>query len=253
VEDVTIASERAFTVEPIRAQRTFEAAIDRLTDGLERSGLHRGDRLPSEDELARMLEISRPTLRQALRVLELSGVLEVRRGKGGGIFVVSELLPTVAISSAVAVEEGVAAEALRARRVLETAVTREAVSRATEDDFVRLERSVELMRNHLGERPLVMRADAMFHRALVRSCHNRTLESAMREVAKALAPIRDAYSGGLDRDQRTLEVHERQLEAMQAGDWSRLDGVLDEHFQMLEQGFAEAIGMSREKLFPADG
>lgn len=111
---------------------------------------------------------------------------------------------------------------------------------------------MELMRRHLGERPLVMRADAMFHRALVRACHNRTLELAMREVAKTLAPIRDAYSGGLDRDQRTLAVHKRQLEAMRSGDLARLDEVLDEHFRMLEQGFAEAIGRSRAELFPDD-
>ena len=199
-----------------------------------------------------MLEISRPTLRQALRVLELSGVLDVRRGKGGGVFVASELLPTVAISSAVAVEESAAAETLRARRVLETAVTREDVRRATEDDYRHLERLVELLRRHLGERPLVMRADAMFHRALVRGCHNRTLESAMREVARALAPIRGAYSGGLDRDRLTLEVHERQLEAMRTGDLGRLESVLDEHFRMLEHGFAEAIGRSRQELFADD-
>jgi GntR family transcriptional repressor for pyruvate dehydrogenase complex len=249
VSTVTVTPEPVLVLEPIRTQRTFEAAIERLTDGLERSALHRGDRLPSEEELARMLEISRPTLRQALRVLELSGALEVRRGKGGGIFVVSELVPTVAISSAVAVEEGAAVEALRARRVLETAVTREAVRRATAEDYARLERALELLAHHVGERPLVMRADAMFHRALVRACHNRTLEVAMREVAKAIAPIRDAYSGGISRDRQTLEIHERQLDAMRSGDAHALDRILDEHFAMLEAAFSEAIGRAREDLF----
>jgi GntR family transcriptional repressor for pyruvate dehydrogenase complex len=246
---VSVAPAPTVTLEPIRATRTFEAAIDRLTDAIERAGLRRGDRLPGEHELARMLGISRPTLRQALRVLELSGVLTVRRGKSGGIFVASELIPALAVSSAVALEESAAAEALRARRVLESAVAREAALRADADDYGRLQRSNELLRAHLGERPLVMRADALFHRALVRACHNRVLESAMGSVAQALAPIRDAYSGGLERDRLTLAVHERQLAAMRRHDLDALDAVLDQHFRMLEDSFALAIGRSWLELF----
>ena len=238
-----------FAAEPIRTRRTFETAIEHLTEAIERSSLRAGDRLPGEHELARLLEISRPTLRQAVRVLELSGVLEVRRGKTGGIFLASELIPTVAVSSAVAIEESAAAETLRARRVLETAVAREAALRATRDDLAQLERAIELLRRHVGERPLVMRADALFHRALVRACHNRPLEGAMQVIAKALAPIRDAYSGGVDRDRETLDVHERQLDAMRRRDLEALDPVLDEHFRMLEESFGEAIGRSWDELF----
>lgn len=246
---MALAAAQPFAAEPIRATRTFEAAIDHLADAIERSGLRLGDRLPGEAELARMLEISRPTLRQALRVLELAGVVEVRRGKHGGVFLASELLPEVAITSAVAVEEGAVADVLRARRVLETAVAHEAAIRADEADYARLERSIELLRRHVGERALVMRADAMFHRALVRACHNRTLEAAMQRVAKALAPVRDAYSGGVERDRRTLDVHRRQVDAMRRRDAAALDAVLDEHLGMLEDAFAEAIGRRRDELF----
>jgi DNA-binding FadR family transcriptional regulator len=58
---------RAF-VEPIRTTRTFETAIEHLVDGIEQSRIQRGERLPSEIELSRQLNISRPTLRQALRI-----------------------------------------------------------------------------------------------------------------------------------------------------------------------------------------
>ena len=258
-----MAPPATFEIEPIRATRTFEAAIEHLTEAVERAGLRTGDRLPNESVIAAQLGISKPTLRQALRVLELSGLVDVRRGKTGGIFVATDLVPAVALYSAVkleersavdvlrarrvleravAVEESAAADVLRARRVLETAVAHEAAARADADDYARLERTVELLERHLGERPLVMRADAMFHRSLVRACHNRTLEASMRGVGKALAPIRDAYSGGLERDRLTLDVHVRQLDAMRRRDEGALDRVLDEHFGMLEDAFAEAIG-----------
>ncbi len=241
--------EHAFAIEPIRATRTFEAAIEHLTEAIERAGLRRGDRLPSETELAIGLGISKPTLRQALRVLELSGLVTVRRGKGGGIVVASDLVPSTELSTAMAMEEHAVVDALRARRVLERAVACEALERATAGDLAELERTIDLLERHLGERSSVMRADAMFHRALVRACHNATIQAAMRGLARALAPIRDAYSGGMERDRDTLDVHRRQLDAMRRRDRGALEAVLDEHLRMLEDAFAEAIGREREELF----
>jgi GntR family transcriptional repressor for pyruvate dehydrogenase complex len=243
-----VSSEHAFT-EPIRATRTFEAAIEHILEGIERNRLRSGDRLPNEAELAAELSISRPTLRQALRVLENSGLLAVRRGAAGGIFVVSDLVPAHAISSAVALEEHHVRDVLVARRVLERAVTERAVAVARDDDYEEIGRTVRLLREHLGNRTLVMRADAMFHRAVVRSAHSRALEAATHGIGRALAPIRDAYSGGLEQDRRTLDVHERQLAAMRGGDLDDLAAVLDEHFGMLEQALADTLGRPAHELF----
>ena len=238
-----------FDVEPVRTTRTFESAIEHLTEAIEQAGLRTGDKLPNESVLAERLGISKPTLRQALRVLELSGLVEVRRGKSGGIFVVTDLVPSVAIFTAVKLEEAAAIDVLRARRVLERAVAQEAMRVATAADLVELERTVELLERHLGERPSVMRADAMFHRALVRSCRNETIQAAMRGVGRGLAPIRDAYSGGVPYDRQTLDVHRRQIAAMRSRDEDALDKVLDDHFRMLEAQFAKAIGRRWVDLF----
>ena len=240
--------------QPIQTTRTFEAAIENIVEAIERARLGRGDQLPSESDLATQLGISKPTLRQALRVLERAGLLTVRQGKGGGIFVASDLIPSDAILGAVALEEGFIVDVLRGRRVLETAITEFAAAVATRDDFDEIERSIGLLRTHLGDRAMVMRADAMFHRAVVRASHNQTLQAAMRGVVRDLAAIRDSYSGGLGQDERTLAVHVRQLEAMRRGDAAELAAVLDEHFTMLEDAFAAAIGRTRADLFgPAPG
>ncbi len=236
-------------VEPIRATRTFESAIEHVIEGIERARLRPGDRLPSEGELAGQLGISKPTLRQALRILERAGLLVVRPGKGGGIFLGSALVPTEAISSEVAGEEHHVVDVLRGRRVLERAVTHVAATAMTDEDVVELERANQFLRRHQGERALVMRADAMFHRAVTRATHNDTLQAAMRAVARDLAPIRDAYSGGPQQDAKTLDVHERQVAAMEGGGAAELDRVLHEHFAILERTVARAIGREWDELF----
>jgi DNA-binding FadR family transcriptional regulator len=251
---VTVVSPQTLAfAQPVQTTRTFEAAIENIVEGIERTRLRRGGQLPSEGDLAAQLGISKPTLRQALRVLERAGLLSVRQGKGGGIFVKSELIPSEAILGAVALEESFIVDVLRGRRVLETAVTGYAAEMASPDDHAEIERSIDLLRRHLGDRAMVMRADAMFHRAVVRATRNQTLQAAMRGVARDLAAIRDAYSGGIGQDARTLDVHSRQLEAMRARDDGVLSAVIDQHFRMLEEAFADAIGRTWADLFGRPG
>lgn len=241
-------TDKASYFEPVSSTRTFERAIDHLVDGIERARLRTGDRLPNEGDLCDQLQISKPTLRQALRVLERAGLLRVRRGSGGGVFLASDLVPTDLISGFVALEEHAVVDVLVGRRIVETGATNLALVSASDDDFAEIARTIDLLRRNLGDRPQVMRADAAFHRAVSYACHNKPLQASMRIVARDLAPIRDAYHGG-EEDAVTLDVHTRQLDVMQRRAAGDLVPVLDEHFRMLETDFAESIGKSWEELF----
>jgi GntR family transcriptional repressor for pyruvate dehydrogenase complex len=245
--EVNVA-QRAF-VEPIRSTLTFETAIEHIVDGIEQSRLQSGDRLPSEIELSRQLNISRPTLRQAIRVLERAGVLTTRRGSGGGIFVVADLIPLELIGNFVEIEENSVIDLLMGRRVLETAITHVAAEAAGSSDYADLGRTIQLLRRSLGDRAMVLRADAMFHRAVARSCRNRTLHHAMTALLRQLAPIQDAYRPGGEFDRRILDIHSRQLSAMRRKDGYELDRVLDEHFRMLEEAFAVARKSTWVEMF----
>ena len=64
-----------------------------------------------------------------------------------------------------------------------------------------------------------------------------------------LAAIRDTYQGGQENDRETLEIHERQVEAMRRRDMPALAAVLDEHFRMLEEDYAAALNRSWDDLF----
>src|SRR5690348_13268483 len=72
---------------PLTSGRNFALLVERLRRAIEAGELKTGEKLPSEPELASLFGISRSAVREALKVLELSGYLEVRRGYGGGTFV----------------------------------------------------------------------------------------------------------------------------------------------------------------------
>jgi GntR family transcriptional repressor for pyruvate dehydrogenase complex len=244
-----VAGAASLFAEPIRTPRTFEAAVDEILAGIERGRLRPGDRIPLETELARQLGISKPTLRQALRVLERSGVLQVKAGKKGGIFVASELPPHAAVAGSIAVEADEVVGLLRGRRVVETAVAHAAAAAATAVDYAELERVLRLLERHRGDAEAAVRADAMFHAAIARATHNRLLIDTMRLVGRRLAPLRDMLSGGAGEIDAIISVHMRQLRAMRNREPGQLDSVLDEHFRMLEERFATAHGQEWSALF----
>jgi GntR family transcriptional repressor for pyruvate dehydrogenase complex len=238
-------------IDPIPPVPTFERAIESIIAAVERARLRAGDRLPGERDLADQLEISRPTLRQALKVLQSTGFLTVRRGKGGGIFLRADLVPYDAIRGAVADEEEAVVELLRARRVIEGAVTREAMRNAQPADYEDIARTIDLLAAHLGDDRGILRADAMFHRAVARAAHNRALEGALERLLRDLAGTRTGYQSRPALDARILDVHTRQLAAMRAGDEDALEAVLDEHFRMVEEESAARWGRSWEDVFAA--
>lgn len=236
-------------VEPVRMIRTFETAIANIIAGIERARLRPGDRLPNEGDLANQLGISKPTLRQALRVLERSGLLVVRQGKTGGIFLNSDFLPTDELSHNIAAEERVVLETLRARRVVESAVTREAVAAATDDDLDEIQRTIDLIGTSTDMKQ-VMRADTMFHRAVARASHNRVLEEVTQVVYQSLAPIRDTHTQAVaEARAEMIRVHSLQIQAMRDREVERTLEALELQFQFLEDHFATSMQRARGELF----
>lgn len=223
----------------IGSQRTFEAAIDIILEQIEGTNLRSGDRLGTQTTLAETLGISRPTLRQSLRVLERAGVLEVKPGSNGGIFVATEMIPIEALSGGVAREEAAINELLQARRLLEPVAYELAVSAATDADFAEIERSIQLGWRHLHEPRLVIRADAVFHRAMARACHNSVLARALMGIYRELAPARELIADiSIDDSRHLLEVHARQLKALRQRDVPALRAALNETFVTLEDALS---------------
>lgn len=232
---------------PVRAARAFEIAVENTIDGIERWGLAVGDSLPTETELSLQLEVSRPTVRQALHLLRDAGLLALKRGGGGGVFVASPIIPAFSVSTD-RLDAADIAEALTARRALESAVTLHATSTATEADFRELDRINQLLRDHLDDSTAAAGINLMFHRAVARATHNKYLLQNVHEINRLLEPVRQAYPAPRREDERTLEIHEKQTEAMRSRDLQRVEEVLDLHFRALEEDVARRRDVTREDL-----
>ena len=242
--------------EPVATRRTFEEAVEQIAEKIKAGDLHSGDRLPSERDLAAQMRISRPTLREAIKTLTEAGVLEVRRGQSGGIFVASELIPRELLRSRQEIRFGEIAGVLEARRLLEPRVAQLAAVYATEDDFTAMAQTIERQRelaasdDFLRHEDLFLQLDLKFHLALARSTRNATIVGLMRTMLRQLEIARDMAMHAPLVPDWTIDIHERTLAAVRAADFALIDEVMDEHLAQLEQIWERETGRGLVRTLP---
>ena len=260
---VLVPDERAYTraglersFGPVATRRTFEEAVEQIAEKVKSGDIHVGDRLPSERELAGLMRISRPTLREAVKVLAEAGVLEVRRGQSGGIFVASELVPRELLRTRSEIRVSEVSGVLEARRLLEPRVAQLAAVHAGEDDFAAMQDTIERQRelardeDFLRHEDLFLQLDLKFHLAMARATRNSTVVSLMRSLFNRLEIARDMAVHAPLVPGWVIDIHERTLGAIRAADFELVDSVMDEHLSQLEQIWERETGRGLVRPLP---
>jgi DNA-binding FadR family transcriptional regulator len=229
----------------VRTRRTFEEAVEQIAFAIRVGDLRAGDRLPPERTLAHTMGISRPALREAIKVLARAGIVRVVPGSAGGTIVESELVPAALVHQGIELRIGEVAAVLEARRVIEPPIARLAGLQADDDDFRRLRDAIDEHRGAMHDADLRGQWDERFHLLIARATGNPTLVDVMRGLLRKLAIAWDMDYRVLNEPERGIEMHERTLAALVSRDPDEIDRVMDEHLAILEQQWEEETGRPR--------
>lgn len=154
--------------ETIKTDRLYVKVADRITTMLAAGEITAGDRLPSERDLASLLGVSRPTIREAMIALELSGVIEIRTGSG--IYISKKKLPPT-IS-----DKGIGPfEILEAREMVEVEACGLAATRITDKQIAELRLVLEEMKEEQKSDNASEQADWKFHCIIAEASQNTAL------------------------------------------------------------------------------
>jgi GntR family transcriptional regulator, transcriptional repressor for pyruvate dehydrogenase complex len=199
-----------------------------------------GDRLPTLDELAREMGVSKPTVGEAVKVLVDAKVLRVRRGAMGGVEVISQIVPARALHLSSQRRARRYSELVEARHAIELELARLACERATEDDLAELDSHVRLLAKARGGSRDWERAHLLFHYALGRAAHSDLLAFYHHQVLEEMA----VFFGGFppkyaDRD-TGIQLHTETLEALLSRDPERVASATIHHLEDLE-GVADLL------------
>lgn len=234
----------------VAAQRLYEQVAGQVTDLVARGEFKPGDRLPPERDLAKMLAVSRPTVREAMIALEIAGLVEVRGGAGTFVTDKAKLVSGTSTNGAsVAVHrlfEGVGSspvELVAARRTIEPEVAALAAQVATADEIAAIAETVAMI-GAAQDTPSHRAADHKFHVRIALASHNSVLTAIVDECwAEMYSPMFErmgAVTGLIvsrcspqQRD-TTVAEHEAVYLAIAAHDAAAARAAMDAHLAGVE-------------------
>lgn len=237
----TAAGFRAAPVVPFAEQVRRQ-----LVDAVARGELRPGDRLPSAAELAAEFGVSTAQVRQGLNSLTAMGLVEVVRGRLGGLRIAEPkphlLQQTLHDGLAVLTDlsDVTLEELTEARREAETACARAAARRHTDDDITVMEQTLARFADPKLAIDDWLALDVTFHRAVADASHNRVLALPLTAVHRVSQPrLNRLIADQLDRID-VLAQHRRIYQAIADGEPDRAAAAVRDHVAYLEDRYRRA-------------
>ena len=200
---------------PLQKRSLVDIALEQIHQRIGDGTWPLGQRLPPEPELAESLGISRNTVREAVRVLTFSGVLEVRQGDGTYVRACADPLSTMQALARSSVEQ-----ALEARGMIEIEASRLAALRRTEADLIALREALaaSAARSSYEDLQDYIDHDLVFHQRVVDSAHNPVLSELYRYFSQVIRVGLERTISDPDRAQPCFDLHRELLDAIERQD-----------------------------------
>jgi DNA-binding FadR family transcriptional regulator len=229
-----------FFAQPVRVERAYELLAAAIRARILSGELEDGDRLPSETALAQEAQVSRSTVREALRVLQEAGFIERASPK---VMVVRSPTDEPAhreLERALRQKNVTFAALHEALLFFEPALTRLATMRATPEDIRALEANVDEQERHVASFETWERLDQEFHLAIAEISANPALMLARAPITQLLMPALQALIRSEEQTTIAVAQHRRMLEEIVAGDTEAADLMTKRHINDFRRAWESA-------------
>ena len=242
-----------FVFQPVQLVRPCEIVAYRITEAIRAGDVKVGERLPSEQSLSEQLGVSRPTLRETIKLLVQAGIVQVLPGSSGGIFVVSEAVPLELCGYPLPVlPQDDIDSVLEARRLFEPHVARLAAMYATPTDFVRMRDAMKLSQETSAKyrkkritregAQLMTLASTRFNIAVARATQNSMIVQMMEVMLRRMDAVRTVAVQALPEAAQSTRTLSNTLEAIESGDPDQIDSATADRIGLLESAWEQAVG-----------
>jgi GntR family transcriptional regulator, transcriptional repressor for pyruvate dehydrogenase complex len=216
----------AASITPIEHASVYELVVEQLRRLVHIGTYAPGEKLPPERELAELLQVSRASVREAIRVLEGEGYVEARRGAAGGIIVLDRAVEEGRIGPYIREMLPRMREIFEFRRAVECEAARLAATRRTDEQLARLEAAVAVLESDQETRRFRL-ADSEFHVGIGEAAANEWMRNAIESARVAVwMPADPLY----ERVFKSASHHHRQiLDAIRDRDGDAAARITAEH------------------------
>jgi GntR family transcriptional repressor for pyruvate dehydrogenase complex len=210
---------------------TAEEVVVRLRDMINNRELSSGDKLPPERDLAKLLGVSRPTLRAGIRSLATVGILQSRQGAGTFVAIAakSPTLDSSPLRMLSALHGFTSDEMFEARLALEMSIAGLAAERATSEQMTLMAEEITGMYASLAEPEQYLVHDMQFHQTVAAASNNRILTALMNMVATILFDARSKTVKRAKDLKQSAEQHHNIYRAMREHDPEAARRAMHDH------------------------
>jgi GntR family transcriptional repressor for pyruvate dehydrogenase complex len=215
-------------LEPIQRSPIYEQVVERLREFIDVQELQPGDRLMSERELAERLGVSRTSVRQALTVLRVQGLVEIRHGDG--VYLVTppgDVIGSFALE--VANSEVDHPMIWEVREGIEVQSARLAARRRSDEDLRHMADALAAMSSSIAEGGDGIFGDRHFHRAVAGAAHNELLAQLHDQLRELIDRTSEASLTRPGRPPVSLHEHQENFDAIERGDEVAAVELMREH------------------------
>lgn len=220
-------------IKPVSKDLLYMKVADAIHTYIHENQLQPGDKIPSERVLAEQLQTGRNSVREALRVLENEGLIEVKTGRGA--FVANKAAEGSIYPKLFRVNYF---ELLEIKAILEREAIRKAMAKATPEQFAQLDVILAEVERQAALGVYAEEEDQRFHRRILRICGNASLEQMISHLITVLSGYADHLDDAAEIFIATIPYHRVMLEAMRRDDinaaFAAYDKILQIDFTALE-------------------
>jgi DNA-binding FadR family transcriptional regulator len=225
---------RAAAIHRSKPEHVAEQLLERIIT----SKLKPGSTFATEAELLAQFKVSRPTLRESLKLLESQGVLERRPGPGGGIIVSQPSIDLLAhgVSVFLRLHEVPFVTVLKAREVIEPALAYEAALNGSEEEFAELEASIVRMKalDAPSDQEAFIEENRVFHGIIARASGNKVLETFWHTISILAHGEHHGIRYTVGNQAHVIKAHQRILDACRRRDGNAAATAMETHVSGLE-------------------
>jgi GntR family transcriptional repressor for pyruvate dehydrogenase complex len=205
------------TLEPVRRSRIYENIVEQIQGLIQEGTLMPGDQLPPERVLAETFQVSRASVREALRALELRGLIEGKQGGGTFVRALSsdDLVPSLASALLASAEMD---QLMEVREMIEPHMAELAALRATPDEIAEMEALLDRQAARIARGESPIEEDTAFHHALAISTENGVLLRLLGLLTDLLEDSRARWFQSPQRPAKSLAGHREVLAAVRRRD-----------------------------------
>jgi len=229
-------------MERIEPSPVYELVVERLRRAIHIGTYMPGDRLPPERSLAEQLGVSRTTVREAIRVLEGQGYVEIRRGAAGGVILLDRGQTEERLGPIIRERLPELEEIVDFRIAVECRAARLAAIRRTDEDLAKLAAALETMEHGL-EGATFRAADSAFHLGIAEAARNSWMRRAIEDARIAMLLPYDKVA---EHVFRTAQIQHREiLDAIRRRDPIAAERATEAHIEITRRDLRQTAAAAR--------